>query len=141
MTNVRELISRFLAAQNLMVISSISPEGDPQSAVVEFAETEDFKIVFDTYDHFRKYQNFKSNSSVALVFDDRTAVTVQYEGSVRELSSSEMGTYIDIYLRKLPGAARFVERPETRWFCVVPKWIRYTDLTNEPWVIHEIKFT
>ena len=121
-----------------MVLSSITPDGRPQGAVVEFAETDKLEIIFDTYVHFRKFENLNVNRNVALVFDDRKGITVQYEGTVRLLDSKELEPYVGVYLAKLPEAYKYVQGPETRWFMVTPQWIRYTDINHEPWDIREL---
>lgn len=136
----RDIVRQFMSSLNLMSISSTSAEGYPQSALVEFAETDDLNIIFDTYAHFRKIRNLRERPRVALVFDDRTSITVQYEGIVKEAVGSEIAECMDIYLAKLPEARRFVEIPETRWFVVRPIWIRYTNVNLEPWEIRELTF-
>ena len=120
------------------MISSVAHDGRPQSAAVEFAETEDLKIIFDTYVQFRKFKNLKHDRRVSLVFDDRVGVTVQYEGLAQALDDEDAKPFREIYLKKLPDAEKYVIGPETRWFLVTPQWIRYTDIRSEPWYIREI---
>ena len=41
---------------------------------------------------------------------------------------------------KNPDAQRWEKFKETRWFKVVPKWVRYSDLNKWPWKVIEIEF-
>lgn len=85
----------------LAVQTSASPTGAPQAALVGFAVTDQFEIVFDTLETTRKAQNLRKNSRIALVIggwisgDERT---VQYEGEPMNLpvrnSSASSGSII-----------------------------------------------
>jgi hypothetical protein len=70
---------RFLRSHRLAVQASVSPELRAQAAVVGFAVSDRFEIVFDTVESTRKARNLRSNQHVALVVgglmpgDERTA--------------------------------------------------------------------
>jgi nitroimidazol reductase NimA-like FMN-containing flavoprotein (pyridoxamine 5'-phosphate oxidase superfamily) len=81
----KELLA-FLRRHRLAVQASISATGGPQAAVVGFAVTNQFEIVFDTLDSSRKARNLRQNSRLALVIggsNDGDERTVQYEGMAR----------------------------------------------------------
>jgi len=61
----------FMAGHALGVLSSISAEGMPQSALVGIAVTDELKIVFDTLDSTRKYRNLISNAKASFVVAGR----------------------------------------------------------------------
>lgn len=71
----------FLRIHRLAVQSSVSAAGAAQAAIVGFAVTDRFEIVFDTLATTRKARNLRQNPRVALVIggwtpgDERT---VQY---------------------------------------------------------------
>jgi len=83
----------FLRSHRLAVQASVSETVAPQAAVVGFAISNQFEIVFDTLASTRKAQNLRKNPKVALVIggllagDERTA---QYEGIADEPSGPEL---------------------------------------------------
>ena len=74
---------RFLRSHRVAVEASVAAGGGAQAAVVGFAMTNRFEIVFDTIDSTRKARNLRRNPKLAFVIggllpgDERT---VQYEG-------------------------------------------------------------
>ena len=57
----------FVRSHRLAVEASVSPTGAAQAAVVGFAITDQFEIVFDTLASTRKAQNLRKNPKIALV--------------------------------------------------------------------------
>src|SRR5205814_3855852 len=80
-----------------LVQSSVSALNHAQAAVVGFAVSEAFEIIFDTLDSTRKVANLRANPRIALVIgglDAGDERTVQYEGIDRKstrLNSSHLG--------------------------------------------------
>jgi len=124
----------FMAACDLAVVSYLSPEGTPQSAVVGIAVTPDLEMVFDTVASSRKYSNLKARPECSLVLwkDD---VTVQYEGIAEETGDER---YKEAYFKKLPDGRDRLSWPGITYFVVRPKWIRYSDFGAR--VIEEFSF-
>ena len=58
---------QFMRRYRLAVQASVSAMDAPQAAVVGFAVTDLFEIVFDTLDSSRKGQNLRRNNRIALV--------------------------------------------------------------------------
>jgi pyridoxine/pyridoxamine 5'-phosphate oxidase len=81
---------RFIAQGKLGVLSSVSPSGAPQSALVGIAVTEDLQIVFDTVKTSRKYGNLKARPACSFVFGWTGEQTVQYEGIAEELGGTQL---------------------------------------------------
>src|SRR6266498_3070836 len=76
----------FLRRYRLAVQASVSAVNAPQAAVVGYAVTDLFEIVFDMLDSSRKGQNLRRNNQIALVIGglmDGEERTVQYEGDRR----------------------------------------------------------
>jgi len=75
----------FLRRHRLAVQASVSPAAVPQAAVIGYAVTDRFEIVFDTLDSSRKGQNLRRNNRIALVIGglvDREERTVASENRV-----------------------------------------------------------
>ncbi|MBI3577618.1 pyridoxamine 5'-phosphate oxidase family protein [Candidatus Gottesmanbacteria bacterium] len=138
--NRKQFLYNFMRKHTIGVLSTVSREGNPEAAVVEFGETKDLELIFDTIDTFRKYQNLKQNPSVAFVVGWDENKTVQYEGGAVELTGIKLDKYKQVYFAKLPEAQKWESTPGTKYFKVIPKWIRYTDLNKRPWKIFELQF-
>ncbi|MBI3235875.1 MAG: pyridoxamine 5'-phosphate oxidase family protein [Bacteroidetes bacterium] len=106
----KEYLYNFISKHKFAVLSTVSEENKPESAVVGIAVTKDLKIFFDTVSTSRKYQNLLKIPSIAFVIGWDDARTVQYE-----------------------------EWKDIAYFCVEPKWIRYSDFTI-PQYIEELTF-
>jgi len=136
----KKLIPDFIKKQKLAVLSTVTAENSSQSAVLEFGETDDLEIIFDTFSTARKYKNIKQNNKVSLVIGWDENITVQYEGLAEELFGEEREEYKKKYFKKNPHAKRWENKPRMTYFRVKPTWIRYSDLNKHPWEIHEITF-
>jgi len=139
MEDQKQKILDFVQALKLGVVSTVTEQGTPQAAVVEFAMTKDMEIVFNTFTTYRKYANLLKNPHVAFAIGWDHDVTVQYEGIARELSGDEEKKYKEIFAQKITNASKWDSFPETRYFAVKPTWIRYNDLnrqTKEAFVLH-----
>jgi uncharacterized pyridoxamine 5'-phosphate oxidase family protein len=130
----------FISRHRYAVMSSVSEEGNPESALVGFAVAPDLKIIFDTVFTSRKYKNLIQNSSIAMVIGWENEQTVQYEGRVIFQAGNEFNKMKKLYLKVYPEG----REPREKWkdiayFVVVPDWIRYSDY-NEPQRIEEMNF-
>jgi pyridoxine/pyridoxamine 5'-phosphate oxidase len=124
----------FVAACDLAVVSSLSPEGLPQSAVVGIAGTPDLELIFDTVASSRKYRNLKARPECSVVLW-KGEVTMQYEGIAEETTAD---LYKEAYFKKMPDGRDRLSWPGITYFVVRPKWIRYSDFVAR--VIEEFSF-
>jgi hypothetical protein len=130
----------FLRSQRLAVEASVSPTGAAQAAVVGFAITDRFEIVFDTLASTRKAQNLRQNPKIALVIGGLTTGderTVQYEGIADEPSGAELERLKPIYYAAYPDGPGRVGWPGLIYVRVQPTWVRYSDYNVDPPVIVE----
>ncbi len=136
----KKLILDFIKKHKICVISTVSAENKPQSAVLEFGETESLEIIFDTFENARKCQNLGQNKNVSVVIGWDEDITVQYEGVAQEIVKDDIEKYTKPYFEKNPEAAKWKNQPGICFFKVTPKWIRYSDLNKNPWEVIEINF-
>lgn len=61
-------------------------------------------------------------------------------GGAVELAGRELEKYKQIYFAKLPAAKKWESITGIKYYMVLPKWIRFTDMNKEPWEIFEIRF-
>ena len=135
-----EIALTFATRQRLAVLSTVSTEGQPQSALMGVAITPDFEIVFDTLTTTRKYGNLCSNRRVALVIGCAGEITLQYEGVAEELRGDELAKYLPVYFAAFPHGPERQSWPGMTYFVVRPKWLRHCDYGQRPPLIREFEW-
>ena len=120
----------FLQKHRLGVLATVSPNGDPEAAVVGIAVTDRLELVFDTLDTTRKCQNLRTHPKIAFVigWDDET--TVQLEGSADEPAGPELDRLKTTYFAVYPDGLSRQSWPGITYFCVRPTWARYSDFRD-----------
>ena len=132
--DAKELLE-FLRRHRLAVQASVSATNGPQAAVVGFAVTDQFEIVFDTLDSSRKARNLRQNGRLALVIggsndgDERTA---QYEGIADQPSGVELERLKQVYYAAYPDGPSRLSWPGLIYVRVRPTWIRYSNYSVDP---------
>ena len=137
--NVQE-VYEFMNKERLAVLSTVTDTGQPQSASMGMAVTQQLEIIFDTVKGSRKYPNLKKNPRVAWVVGCTTEVTVQYEGVAEELAGEELAKYKKIYFGAFPDGPVRESWPGITYFVVRPTWVRYCDYNPESRRIEERTF-
>jgi len=130
----------FLTSCKLGALSTIGPQGEPQSALVGIAVTPEFEIVFDTVSSSRKFANLARDPHAAFVIGWQGEVTVQFEGIAKLLSSTDLSHYHEIYFRAFPDGPARLKWKGISYYVVAPKWIRYSDFDKSPPEIEEFRF-
>lgn len=138
--DIKKRVLRFIKKHHIGVLATVTSGGKPEAAVIEFAETDDLELIFDTFTTYRKYKNIQHNPNVAFVIGWDENITVQYEGTVKELKGKELGKYKKIYFIKNPDAEKWQKYEEIAYFKIKPTWIRYRDGNTDPITIFEIDF-
>lgn len=137
----RTFLHSFMSQHRYGVVSSIGPDGTPQSALVGIATSPELEIVFDAVKSSRKYPNLIARPACSLVVGWAGEQTVQFEGIAEEPAGSDLNRCQEIYFAAWPdGPARMSWRGIT-WFLVRPRWIRYSDFDQRPPLIEEMSFT
>jgi general stress protein 26 len=130
-----EELLRFIREHRLAVEASVSASSAAQAAVVGFAISDEFEIIFDTLDSTRKVPNIRRNAKVAFAIggltpgDERTA---QYEGLADEPTGAELERLTEIYYRVYPDGPARRNWPGLIYVRVRPTWIRYSDFNVDP---------
>ena len=130
-----EELLQFLREHRLAVEASVSPSLGAQAAVMGFAISDEFEIIFDTLDSTRKVVNLRQNPRLAFVIgglhlgDERTA---QYEGVADEPSGAELDRLTEIYYRVYPDGRARRSWAGLIYVRVRPTWIRYSDYNVDP---------
>lgn len=119
----------------LAVLASVGSNDMPEAAVMEFAQTENLELIFDTINTTRKYLNLKKNPKIAFVIGWDEGTTVQYEGIAEELHGKKLIAYKKIMFAKNLSFQSWEHLPGMTYFKVTPRWIRYSAMNQLPWKI------
>lgn len=139
MTN--EFLYNFISQNKLAILSSVTPENNPEAALVGIAVTPDLKIIFDTVTDSRKYKNLIHNPRIAFVIGWNDEKTIQYEGVAIIPVDNELEEIKKIYFQTFPdGKQRASSWKNVVYFCVKPIWIRFSDYNHSTNKIVEMIF-
>jgi len=134
----REEVYQFILRRKLAVVSSVGPDGEPQSALVGIAVSPNLEIIFDTVKSSRKYPNLKRDNRIAVVIGWEGETTVQYEGLAIEPEGDELVRAKEIYFAAWPDCIEHQTWPGIAYFLIKPQWVRYSDFDNHR--IEEMRF-
>lgn len=130
----------FISQHRYGVISSISSEGTPQSALVGIAVSPELEIIFDTVRFSRKYPNLIARPACSFVVGWTGEQTVQFEGIAREPIGPDLERYQQMYYAVWPDGPARLSWPGITYFVVRPQWVRYSDFDQRPPLIEELSF-
>jgi general stress protein 26 len=130
-----EIVSDFIKEHKIAVVSTVTSDFLPQSAVVGIHVGKSFELTFGTFRSSRKHLNLQKNPRVSLVIGWDKGKTVQYEGEVQELHGQAIIEFEKAYMGEMSTAAKYFPKEEAVFYKVTPKWIRYTDVSKDPWRI------
>ena len=124
--------------ENLMtVISTVSESGQPQSALIGFAEDEAGNLYFQTKETSRKAANLQISNKVSFVigWDVASLTTLQYQGAAERVTSeTEISAFKQRFINKKSPAAQYLENPDVQFYKVTPTWLRYSNYKeNSVW--------
>lgn len=136
----KDRLFAFIKGHKLAVLSTISPKGTPQSALVGIAVTPELEIVFDTVKSSRKYGNLAANPAASFVVGCTSEETLQFEGVATELMGEELARCQAAYFAAYPDGPGRLSWPGICYFVVKPTWIRFSDYGDTPSLIEELTF-
>ena len=123
----RIALHAFMVRHRFGVVSSISGDGTPQSALVGIAITAQLEIIFDTVRSSRKYPNLIARPVCSFVVGWTGEQTVQFEGHATEPNGPDLKRYQEIYFAAWPECEPHMNWPGIAYFVVRPRCIRYSD--------------
>jgi hypothetical protein len=138
--DLQSFLHSFLVRYRYGVVSSLSSQGSPQSALVGIAVTPELEIVFDTIKSSRKYPNLVQRPACSVVVGWNGERTAQMDGTAFEPKDAELRRYQEIYFATWPDGPDRLSWPGIAYFVVRPEWIRYSDYDQAPPQIEEITF-
>lgn len=130
----------FIKNHKLATMATVTEDFLPEASVIGIAVLENLDIICSSFINARKNDNIEKNPYVALVIGWEKGRTVQYEGIAEPIADSEAEKHLKTTLEKIPSIAKYIEREFQVFYKIRPKWIRYADVSIEPWDRFEIKF-
>jgi hypothetical protein len=127
----------FMSRFRYGVVSSVSEDGLPQSALVGIATTSELEIIFDTVKTSRKYSNLIARPECSFVVGWDGEQTVQFEGIAVEPRGPDLKRYQNLYFAVWTDGPSRMTWPGIAYFVVRPRWIRYSDFEQIPPAITE----
>lgn len=126
--NGSELVD-FLKQSTFWVVSSVGEAGQPQSAVVGVAVSDELELVFDTLDTTNKCKNLRRDGRVSLVMWSGAA-TAQVEGIADEPHGEALTHLKKVYFATFTDGPTRESWPGITYFRVKPTWIRHSDFAG-----------
>jgi len=117
----------FLRKHRLGVLATVAASGEPESAVVGIAFTDELELVFDTLGTTRKSVNLHNSPKIAFVVGWDQEITVQLEGLADEPLASELERLKEAYFLVYPDGRARQNWPGITYYRVRPHWARYSD--------------
>ncbi|MFF0132054.1 pyridoxamine 5'-phosphate oxidase family protein [Streptomyces mirabilis] len=138
----RDSVMAFIREHGDGVLSTLGPDGSPQSAYLTLAVTDRGEIVLDAREASRKVANLRRDSRVAVVVGGRDGVTLQAEGLADIPAGDERQRCADAYRDAFPQFASSLQDPDIIVIRVRMTWARLGDFrpstallreTSGPW--------
>jgi len=128
-----ELLS-YMRGHRLAVVSSVGSEGEPQSALVGIAVSALCDVIFDTVVDSRKHANLSRDPRASIVFAGPGEQTLQVEGIAKRVavSGTKDADLRSVYYEVWPDGRERVKWPNLSYWCIVPRWARYSDFNRGP---------
>ncbi len=133
----RAQLVRLLREHRLAVVSTVGPDGGPQSAVVGCAISDDLEIVFDTLDSSRKAGNLRRDARTSVVIGWDREATAQIQGLADFPAGDDLARVRDIYFQAYPDGRDRLAWPGITHVRVRPRWMRWSDFAQQPAFIFE----
>jgi general stress protein 26 len=122
---MKDKMLAFLTERKFCVISTVDPNGRPESAFVAFTN-DGLDLFIGTSSKSRKYANLTVNPSVAVVVADESG-EVQYEGQATIVDQQNYSEVEEKHLSQIPGSDKYRNDPTQEYIHITPTWIRYIE--------------
>ncbi|MGI9825052.1 pyridoxamine 5'-phosphate oxidase family protein [Agromyces sp. Marseille-Q5079] len=125
------------------VVSTLGPDGAPQSAYLSITATDRAELVFNARGGSRKIANLRRDPRIAVVIGGRERSTLQAEGraEVLEPGSDEAARCASAYAEAFPWFSTSLTNPEFELVRVGLDWARFGDYREGPPVSTEIELS
>ena len=118
-------LATFARDHPLVVLSTVTPDGRSESALVSVAVADDDRIIVNCKSDARKLTNIRQNPAVSLVIGTTGDVSFQVEGNARIPEGAARDDAVRAYRARFPQSRAGEAGIEV--IVVSPTWIRVYD--------------
>ncbi len=131
-------IAAFVRQEGRAIVATVTPDGEPEAALVGIAALDDGTLIFNVLPWARKLVNIKANRRVAVVAGTVGPVSVQFEGPAVITEGDSAERYAAEFERLMPGTKSRYEGYEV--VVVRPDWLRVYDVSHKPPLVVEARW-
>ncbi|MFA6518982.1 MAG: pyridoxamine 5'-phosphate oxidase family protein [Candidatus Shapirobacteria bacterium] len=132
----KDQILQFIKKQSLAVLSTATPSGKTESAVMAIAG-DNWEIYMSTESDTRKIPILEANSQASLLVGGLSSPSVQLDGHCFICSNSDADFVKSQILAIHPDTKDYLT-PTSVFLKFVPSWARFSDFSQNPPTIVEI---
>lgn len=131
-------IAAYVREEGLAVVATVTPDGEPEAALVGITALDDCTLIFNVVPWARKLANLALSGRAAVVVGTTAPVSVQFEGAAVITSGTEAAHYAAEFERLMPGSKSRYEGYEV--VVVRPEWLRVYDVSHRPPLVVEARW-
>ncbi len=123
-------VAAFARSERLVVVSTVSPTGEPEAALVDIAADDEGAFFFNAYKTARKLDNLRANPRAAMVIGTRGDVSLQLEGPAFVAEGDERAYFAAAYVAHYSNSR--AEHEDFEMVVIRPTWVRHYDASTKP---------
>ncbi|WP_291379085.1 pyridoxamine 5'-phosphate oxidase family protein [Demequina sp.] len=131
-------VAAFARQERLVVVSTVSPAGDPEAALVDIAADDEGTFFFTARSTARKIANLRANPKAAMVIGTTGEVSLQLEGRAYVAEGEEKAYFAAAHVAHYPGSR--AEHEDFAMVVIRPTWVRHYDASTKPPVVVEVSW-
>ena len=129
-------VAIFARQERLVVVSTVSPEGHPEAALVDIAADDEGAFFFTAHHGARKLANLCATPLAAMVIGTKGDVSLQLEGPAHKAEGEERDRLVAAFMAHYPNS--FAEREDFEMVVIRPTWVRHYDASARPPTVVEV---
>jgi pyridoxine/pyridoxamine 5'-phosphate oxidase len=134
----RAEIAAFARSERLVVVSTVSPAGEPEAALVDIAADDEGAFFFNAYKTARKLDNLRATPKAAMVIGTRGDVSLQLEGPAHVAEGEEKAYFAAAHVAHYPTSR--AEHEDFEMVVIRPNWVRHYDASTRPPTVVEVNW-
>lgn len=123
-------MAAFAREERLVVVSTVTPEGLPEAALVDIAADDEGTFFFTAHHVARKLDNLRATPKAAMVIGTKGDVSLQLEGPAYVAEGEEKAHLVAAFMAHYPNSV--AERPDFDMVVIRPAWVRLYDASTKP---------
>lgn len=134
----KDQILEFIKKQTLAILSTATPTGKTESAVMAIATGDSWEIYMSTENNTRKVPILQANNQASLIIGGLGSPSIQIDGHCYVASGSDADLVKNQILMIHPDTKDYLTATSV-FLKFVPSWLRYSDFSQNPPTIVEME--